>query len=119
QRLDFDPGSKEVYSNFGYCVLGRVIEQVSGMTYIDYVKAEIFPRAAKSIQLGRSLPKNRNPAEPIYRDSGTTTNVMEPASSVKVPWPDGGFCLEAMDSHGGLVASAPDLVQFLQVYMMK
>jgi hypothetical protein len=37
---------------------------------------------------------------------------------VKVPWPDGGFHLEAMDSHGGLIASAPDLVKFLQAYWM-
>jgi CubicO group peptidase (beta-lactamase class C family) len=28
--LDFDPGAKYVYSNFGYCVLGRVIEKVTG-----------------------------------------------------------------------------------------
>src|SRR5207237_3799977 len=34
------------------------------------------------------------------------------------PWPDGGFCLEAMDSHGGVIASAPDLVKFLQAYWM-
>ncbi len=27
-KLDFDPGSRYAYSNFGYCVLGRVIEKV-------------------------------------------------------------------------------------------
>jgi hypothetical protein len=29
-----------------------------------------------------------------------------------VPWPYGGFHLEAMDSHGGWIASAIDLVKF-------
>jgi hypothetical protein len=28
-----------------------------------------------------------------------------------VPWPYGGFCLESMDSHGGWIASAPDLAR--------
>ena len=31
--LDFDPGTRESYSNFGYCVLGRVIEKASGEDY--------------------------------------------------------------------------------------
>ena len=30
QPLDFDPGNEYAYSNFGYCLLGRVIEKVSG-----------------------------------------------------------------------------------------
>jgi len=30
----------------------------------------------------------------------------------EVPWPYGGFCLEAMDAHGGWLASAIDLVRF-------
>jgi N-acyl-D-amino-acid deacylase len=30
--LDFNPGEKFVYSNFGYCILGRVIESLSGIT---------------------------------------------------------------------------------------
>jgi hypothetical protein len=32
--------------------------------------------------------------------------------SKDVPWPYGGFCLEAMDAHGGWLASATDLVRF-------
>jgi CubicO group peptidase (beta-lactamase class C family) len=35
--LDFDPGSREVYCNFGYIMLVRVIEKVTGQTFIDYL----------------------------------------------------------------------------------
>ncbi len=31
--LDFDPGARYAYSNFGYCLLGRVIEKVAGQDY--------------------------------------------------------------------------------------
>jgi hypothetical protein len=34
------------------------------------------------------------------------------SSTKKVPWPYGGFCLEAMDAHGGWIASVVDLARF-------
>jgi N-acyl-D-amino-acid deacylase len=119
QPLQHDPGSKYDYSNFGYCVLGRVIEKASGKKYIDYLHdAVTTPLGLNSIQLGRTLPKNRNPQEPVYLDPIMARNVMLPASKAEVPDPDGGFHLEAMDAHGGLVASAPDLVKLFDVYWM-
>ena len=33
RRLDFDPGSRFAYANFGYCVLGHLIEKVAGQSY--------------------------------------------------------------------------------------
>jgi CubicO group peptidase (beta-lactamase class C family) len=117
QPLQFNPGSKSVYSNFGYCVLGRVIEKATGKKYIDYVhEAVTEPLGLKSIQLGRSLPKLRSPKEPIYLDPGFGPNVMIPGSKGVVPSPDGTFCIESMDAHGGLLSSAPDLARFLQAY---
>jgi CubicO group peptidase (beta-lactamase class C family) len=32
--LDFNPGTQHVYSNFGYAILGRVIEHVSGIPFM-------------------------------------------------------------------------------------
>ena len=40
--LEHLPGTKHDYSNFGYWVLGRVIEKTSGMPYEDYVKEHIL-----------------------------------------------------------------------------
>lgn len=42
---DFEPGSKDDYSNYGFILLGRVIEAVSGQSYYDYVRAHIFQPA--------------------------------------------------------------------------
>lgn len=42
QPLQFAPGTKYRYSNFGYNVLGRVIEQVTAMPYEEYVKKDIL-----------------------------------------------------------------------------
>lgn len=40
--LRFEPGSKQEYSNFGYVLLGLVVEAVSGESYYDYVQHHIF-----------------------------------------------------------------------------
>jgi CubicO group peptidase (beta-lactamase class C family) len=38
----FEPGTRFEYSNFGFVVLGAVIERVSGQNYHDYVDEHIF-----------------------------------------------------------------------------
>ncbi len=40
--LTYPPGEHWAYSNFGYCLLGRVIEQVTGQPYADYVQSAIL-----------------------------------------------------------------------------
>jgi D-alanyl-D-alanine carboxypeptidase len=40
--LEFEPGTKQQYSNGGYIVLGAIIEKVSGQDYYDYVREHIF-----------------------------------------------------------------------------
>lgn len=42
RALQFEPGSKWEYSNYGFILLGVVIERVSGQSYYDYVKQHIF-----------------------------------------------------------------------------
>jgi D-alanyl-D-alanine carboxypeptidase len=47
--LLFAPGSRYQYSNYGFVLLGRIIEKVSGMSYYDYVRSHIFePAGMKS-----------------------------------------------------------------------
>jgi CubicO group peptidase (beta-lactamase class C family) len=42
QPLQFEPGSQAAYSNAGYIVLGLIIEEISGLSYYDYVRENIF-----------------------------------------------------------------------------
>lgn len=42
QPLDFTPGSESKVSNFGYAVLGRIIELVSDLDYETYVKEAVL-----------------------------------------------------------------------------
>jgi D-alanyl-D-alanine carboxypeptidase len=39
---EFDPGSRWEYSNYGFILLGVIIEKVSGQSYYDYVREHIY-----------------------------------------------------------------------------
>lgn len=117
--LDFDPGSKDVYSNFGYCLLGRVVEKVSGQTYEEYVRKEaLAPLGIRTMRLGATLLDQRARGEVKYHvaKDATRSAVMGPHLGEPVPLPYGAWCLEAMDAHGGWLASAPDLVRFASAF---
>ena len=45
RRLKFAPGSWQSYSNFGYLLLSKVIEKVSGMPYEEFIRTEVLAPA--------------------------------------------------------------------------
>lgn len=45
EPVDFLPGEKFDYNNSGYVVLGYIIELVSGQTYEEFIKKNIFEKA--------------------------------------------------------------------------
>ena len=45
---EFEPGSRWQYSNYGFLLLGVIVEKVSGQNYYDYVRDHIFKPAGMS-----------------------------------------------------------------------
>ncbi|CAN5508739.1 hypothetical protein BH11CYA1_BH11CYA1_14420 [soil metagenome] len=115
--LDRDPATKYEYSNFGYNMLGRIIEKVSGEDYEAFVKKNILqPAGASAMTLGRTRQIEMSPLEVFYDDKGIGGR----AWSVYAAEPEqvsssygASFSQEAMDAHGGWVARAEDLVKFI------
>jgi N-acyl-D-amino-acid deacylase len=113
--LQFNPGSDYNYSNYGYVLLGRIVETISGQPYEKFVREQILsPSGAACMQLGHSLQVQSLPKEVKYYDYPAAP--LAPSifgTGTKVPRPDGGFDLEAMDAHGGWVASTIDYLRFV------
>jgi N-acyl-D-amino-acid deacylase len=108
--LDFEPGSRRAYSNFGYCLLGRVIEHAAGMAYGEYMRQAVLdPLGIRRMRLGRTLRAQRAAGEVVYYDG--RENDPDAARNV-MSAPYGAWSLEAMDANGGWLASAVDLVRF-------
>ena len=98
--LTYPPGQHWAYSNFGYCVLGRVIEQVTGQPYDEYVQNNILaPCGIQDMRIGRNKQGERFPDEVVYYGQYS-----EDPYKMNVT---------RMDSHGGWIATPSDLVQFL------
>ena len=116
QPLDFDPGTRYAYSNFGYCILGRIIEEKTGQPYEEYVKSQILqPVGITRMRVGGTLLEDRVEGEVRYYgypDQSLTHSVL-PDTRARVPWHYGGFHFRTMDSHGGWIASPIDLVRFI------
>ena len=116
--LDFNPGEKFAYSNFGYIVLGRVIERVSGMPYEQYVREHVLrPVGANRTQQGKSHMSDALPDEVKYYFPSFGVNApLVPSvfpGEGAVPLNYGGFYLEAGDASGAWVSSTVDLLRFL------
>jgi CubicO group peptidase (beta-lactamase class C family) len=46
--FDFEPGTAMIYNNSAYVMLGLIIEEVTGMTYANYLNEHIFAKAGLS-----------------------------------------------------------------------
>jgi N-acyl-D-amino-acid deacylase len=117
--LDFDPGTRFAYSNFGYCVLGRVIAAVSGLAYHDYVQRHVLaPLGISRMRLGRNLLADRAAGEVKYYDSRNRTGraISGPQIGRQVPLPYGVECLETMDANGAWIASPVMLTRFIDSF---
>lgn len=101
QKADHRPGEKYAYSNFGYCVLGRVIEKVTGESYQGFVRRELLLRSgAIDMRIAGNTREPRAPGEVVYYSGAGSGN----------PY---GIDVARMDSHGGWIASPTSLIRFL------
>ena len=104
--LQNPPGTVFAYSNFGYCLLGRVIEKISGQPYREFVqKAILNPCGITDMRIGGNTLQDRAPREVTYygQSSGDGLNHYDDPYALNV---------NRMDSHGGWIATPTDLVRF-------
>ncbi|KJC58238.1 hypothetical protein UP10_25075 [Bradyrhizobium sp. LTSPM299] len=90
------PGESFAYSNFGYCILGRVIEKLTGQTYEQYIKDSVLKRCGiADMQIAGNTLKDR-----------ATNEVKYYSQTGGDPY---GMNVARMDSHGGWIATPSDL----------
>lgn len=116
QPLDFAPGTKQVYSNFGYCVLSQVIERVSGEPFEIYVRNHVLaPMDVHAMSIGYSQSlSQRGPYEVKYYeyDGAPLADSVFPGGG-KVPTPYGGFDMLTIEASGGWIGSTIDLTRIM------
>jgi D-alanyl-D-alanine carboxypeptidase len=102
RALRFEPGSRWEYSNYGFILIGAVIEKVSGESYYDYVREHVF-----------------NPAGMTSTSSGTEDGAIPNRNSVgytkmgATRWiPNTETPTNSGTSAGGGLSTVGDLLRF-------
>ena len=100
QPMQFEPGARYAYSNYGYCLLGMIIEEITGRDYSEWVAENVFqPIGVGRPRRGHTVIHERVPGEVRYYGA----NGEDPYR----------WHIETMDAHGGWIVAAPDYVRFL------
>lgn len=96
-KLEYPPGQHYDYSNFGYCLLGRVIEQVTSQPYHTFVHQHILSKIGSAdMRIGTN---ETAPKEVTYYSQ-------EEIKAYSMP-------IARMDSHGGWIARSEDMAQLM------
>jgi CubicO group peptidase (beta-lactamase class C family) len=94
--LAHHPGSFFAYSNFGYCLLGRVIEKLTGQTYEQYMQEHVLrPCGISGMRIAGNTLQDRAPLEVKYY-----------SQTQGDPY---AMNVARMDSHGGWIATPTEL----------
>jgi CubicO group peptidase (beta-lactamase class C family) len=68
--LTATPGQFFAYSNFGYCILGRVVEKLTGQPYAQYIQDNLLKRCGiVDMQIARNAREERAANEVKYYGS--------------------------------------------------
>jgi CubicO group peptidase (beta-lactamase class C family) len=99
QKQTHKPGEHYAYSNFGYCVLGRVLEKIHQTSYETLITQQTLSKCGiTSMKIAGNTLAERQPKESMYLTE-------KPGAAY-------GMNVARMDSHGGWIATAGDLVRF-------
>lgn len=92
----FSPGSKYAYSNTGYAVLAQIIEKVSGVSFSEFMKREVFDKIdMKNTQVFEvNKPIENRAYGYIVRDTSITAKDQSISSAVQG---DGGIYSSVLD----------------------
>ncbi|TDB79850.1 serine hydrolase [Micromonospora sp. KC721] len=112
--LDFAPGSRVAYSNYGYGLARQVIEKVSGLPYASYVQQRLFaPLGITRMKVAWSIAPLTG--EVPYRSQYTGSTVLNETGDT-VPAPYGTFSMRLQEGNGRWAASAVDLARWSSAF---
>jgi CubicO group peptidase (beta-lactamase class C family) len=100
KELEFNPGERMNYSNYGYILLGQIVSKVSGIPYEEYLKNNIFVPLGMN---GSGYDHNEN----ILLKRASGYRITEKGFT-NAPFMD----MEIPGAAGGLYSTAQDLIIF-------
>lgn len=115
QKKFFEAGTVFDYSNFGYCLLGKIIERKTGKPYEKYVQDEILkPLNINDMQIGKNSYSQKYSKEVRYyeqQNAPLRKSIDGKKDSVSRAYE--GTNIELLGAAGGWVASPSDMLKVM------
>jgi CubicO group peptidase (beta-lactamase class C family) len=114
QRLRSTPGKVFSYSNFGYALLGKLIEEITRQPYAHFLQQEIFIPHGIDMQLGKTGLADRFHNEVFYYDFRQNNKRLAlDGTGDWVPSPYADAYLPLIGAAGAWVATPTDMLKLL------
>ena len=104
RSLQSAPGSHYVYSTYGYTVLGAIIEQVTGLSYQEYMK-QVLWKPAKMNSTGVEEQKDYDNKARLY--------IKVKSAHIRSPYTD----LSSIYPGGGIHSNTKDMLKFSEALL--
>jgi CubicO group peptidase (beta-lactamase class C family) len=99
RSLNFPPGSEYLYSNTGYNLLAIIVQRVSGRSFADFTRTEVFE------PLGMTRTSWRDDYTRVVRGRATAYSPTQSGFRLNMPF-------ENVHGNGGLLTTVEDLLRW-------
>ena len=110
EPLEYEPGTKEIYSDLGIILMAEIIERLTGRTLDDLAKTYIFAPLAMKNTMFRPPKKLWPWIAPTEIDNNLRHRLVQGEVH-----DENALAIGGVSGHAGLFSTAPDLAAFCQM----
>jgi beta-N-acetylhexosaminidase len=112
EPLEYEPGTKEIYSDLGIILMAEIIERLTGRTLDDLAKAYIFDPLSMKDTIYRPAKKLWPGIAPTEIDNNLRHRLVQGEVH-----DENAFAIGGVSGHAGIFSTAPDLASFCQMLL--
>ena len=112
EPLDYEPGTKEIYSDLGIILMAEIIERLTGRTLDDLAKNYIFSPLGMNNTMYRPPKKLWPQIAPTEIDNNLRHRLVQGEVH-----DENAFAIGGVSGHAGVFSTAPDLAAFCQMLL--
>jgi len=112
EPLEYEPGTKEVYSDLGIILMAEIIERLTGRTLDDLAKNYIF----SPLEMNNTMYRPPKKLWPAIAPTEIDNNLRHRLVQGEVH-DENAFAIGGVSGHAGLFSTAPDLAAFCQMLL--
>src|SRR5437899_4347374 len=112
EPLEYEPGTKEIYSDLGIILMAEIIERLTGRTLEDLAKSFIFATLGMKDTMYRPAKKLWPQIAPTEIDNNLRHRLVQGEVH-----DENAFAIGGVSGHAGVFSTAPDLATFCQMLL--